>query len=394
MAIYRGPGGAGDANADITINLVTELTQEAEGYKDAAASSATAAAGSASNASSSATTASNAATAAETAQTGAETAETNAETAQTAAETAQTAAETAQTAAETAVTDAETAQTAAETAQGYAEEWATKAEDSLISVAAGGDGSTDYSALHHAAKAADSATAASSSATDAETAQTAAETAQTAAETAQTGAETAQTAAETAQTAAETAQTAAETAQTGAETAQTAAETALASFNATYLGPLASDPTVDSNGDPVSTGDWYFNTASNVTKIYNGSTWDQVALTESDFVSVTGDTMTGDLILNTNGALTLPVGTEAQRPTPVKGMFRFNDDEDQFEGYDGSEWGAVGGGNTAVVGWENQITVAEDYTITSGNNMVSAGPITIDTGYTVTVPTGSRWVVV
>ena len=39
----------------------------------------------------------------------------------------------------------------------YADEWATKAEDSLISVAAGGDGSTDYSALHWAAKAAASA---------------------------------------------------------------------------------------------------------------------------------------------------------------------------------------------------------------------------------------------
>ena len=111
-------------------------------------------------------------------------------------------------------------------------------------------------------------------------------------------------------------------------------------------------------------------------------------------VSKSGDTMTGDLILNTTGALTLPVGTEAQRPTPTKGMFRFNDDEDQFEGYDGAAWGAVGGGNTAVVGWENQITVAEDYTITTGNNMVSAGPITIDSGFTVTVPTGSRWVVV
>jgi len=111
-------------------------------------------------------------------------------------------------------------------------------------------------------------------------------------------------------------------------------------------------------------------------------------------VSKTGDTMTGDLILNTTGALTLPVGTEAQRPSPVKGMFRFNDDSDAFEGYDGAAWGAVGGGNTAVVGWENQITVAEDYTMTSGNNMVSAGPITIDTGFTVTVPTGSRWVVV
>jgi len=111
-------------------------------------------------------------------------------------------------------------------------------------------------------------------------------------------------------------------------------------------------------------------------------------------VNRSGDTMTGDLILNTTGALTLPVGTEAQRPTPVKGMFRFNDDEDQFEGYDGAAWGAVGGGNTAVVGWENQITVAENYTITTGNNMVSAGPVTIDTGFTVTVPTGSRWVVV
>lgn len=40
---------------------------------------------------------------------------------------------------------------------GYAEEWANKAEDSLVSVAAGGDGSTEYSAKHWAAKAAASA---------------------------------------------------------------------------------------------------------------------------------------------------------------------------------------------------------------------------------------------
>jgi len=39
-------------------------------------------------------------------------------------------------------------------AAGYAEEWANKAEDSPVSVAAGGDGSTEFSALHHAAKAA------------------------------------------------------------------------------------------------------------------------------------------------------------------------------------------------------------------------------------------------
>jgi trimeric autotransporter adhesin len=41
---------------------------------------------------------------------------------------------------------------------GYAEEWANKAEDSLVTVAAGGNGTTEYSALHWAAKAALDAT--------------------------------------------------------------------------------------------------------------------------------------------------------------------------------------------------------------------------------------------
>jgi hypothetical protein len=52
---------------------------------------------------------------------------------------------------------ASTSASNASNAQSYAEEWATKAEDSLVSVPAGGDGSTDYSALHWAAKAAASA---------------------------------------------------------------------------------------------------------------------------------------------------------------------------------------------------------------------------------------------
>lgn len=43
----------------------------------------------------------------------------------------------------------------------------------------------------------------------------------------------------------------------------------------------------------------------------------------------------------------IPNGTTAQRSTiPVAeaGMFRFNTDESSFEGYDGSEWGSIGGG--------------------------------------------------
>ena len=65
---------------------------------------------------------------------------------------------------------------------GYAQEWATQIEDTLVSVAAGGNGTTDYSALHHASKASESADAAAVSETGAEVAQAAAEVAQTAAE--------------------------------------------------------------------------------------------------------------------------------------------------------------------------------------------------------------------
>lgn len=50
--------------------------------------------------------------------------------------------------------------------------WATEAEDTLIPTAYGGDGATDYSALHHAAKAAASATAAAASETAAATSET------------------------------------------------------------------------------------------------------------------------------------------------------------------------------------------------------------------------------
>lgn len=54
-------------------------------------------------------------------------------------------------------------------------------------------------------------------------------------------------------------------------------------------------------------------------------------------------------------------------------------------------WSAAGA--LAGVFYENSQTVSADYTITSGSNAMSAGPITIATGVTVTVPTGSNWVI-
>jgi hypothetical protein len=96
------------------------------------------------------------------------------------------------------------------------------------------------------------------------------------------------------------------------------------------------------------------------------------------------------------GAIKVPSGTELQRPgTPAAGQLRFNDDTDEFEGYNGTAWAAVGGGNTTSNGlWENSNTITANYTIGTNFNAMSAGPVTVDSGVTVTVPTGSRWVVI
>lgn len=43
---------------------------------------------------------------------------------------------------------------------------------------------------------------------------------------------------------------------------------------------------------------------------------------------------------------------------------------------------------------ENSATISQSSTINAGNNAMSSGPVTINSGITVTVPSGSRWVVV
>ena len=44
--------------------------------------------------------------------------------------------------------------------------------------------------------------------------------------------------------------------------------------------------------------------------------------------------------------------------------------------------------------YENDTNVTASYTITSGKNAMSAGPITVNNGVTVTIPNGSTWTVV
>jgi hypothetical protein len=63
----------------------------------------------------------------------------------------------------------------------------------------------------------------------------------------------------------------------------------------------------------------------------------------------------------------------------------------------GSAWvssAPVSSNITAQGLYENSATISANYTIGTGNNAVSAGPITIASGVVVTVPSGSTWVVV
>jgi len=92
----------------------------------------------------------------------------------------------------------------------------------------------------------------------------------------------------------------------------------------------------------------------------------------------------------------IPSGTTVQRDgSPSAGYFRWNTTTGGAEIYDGSAWGLVGGGNTTDEPlWEHESVVSSNYVMTDGNNAVSCGPITINTGYSVTVGSGSTWAIV
>jgi hypothetical protein len=98
------------------------------------------------------------------------------------------------------------------------------------------------------------------------------------------------------------------------------------------------------------------------------------------------------------GFMLIPKGTTAQRPvSPVNGEIRYNTDTAQFEGYQGGAWGQLGGGATGggpdEVFVENGVTVTTNYTLSTGKNAESVGPITINAGITVSIPSTQRWVI-
>lgn len=158
--------------------------------------------------------------------------------------------------------------------------------------------------------------------------------------------------------------------------------------------------------------------------------------------NVTTLTASADSSFTSTGAVQLSSGTTGQRPTGAAGKLRFNTTTTEFEGYNGTAWASVGGSaisndtstatnlyplfaaatsgtassvytsnaqylfkpstgelsvkaprasNGIVV---NSATISENYTIATGDNGMSAGPVAVNSGVTVTVSSGSTWVVV
>jgi hypothetical protein len=229
--------------------------------------------------------------------------------------------------------------------------------------------------------------------------------------------------------------TAAQSAQTAAETARDQTLAAYDNFDDRYLGTKASDPTLDNDGNALVAGALYFNSTSGVMKLYTGATWVaayvsgaannvgftpygniaatnvQTAIQELDdeklatttaastYLAKAGGTITGNVDNTGTGYFDLPSGTTAQRPaSPNSGWARFNTDTIQFEGYTGTLWSSIGGGakggGSDSVFFENDQTVTTNYTLTTNKNAVTAGPVTINSGVSVVIPSGSSWVVV
>ena len=200
---------------------------------------------------------------------------------------------------------------------------------------------------------------------------------------------------------ASTASTSASTATTGASTATTGATTATTQAGiATTQATNAAASAVSANSSAVSVAALLANPVftgvpTAPTAAVNNSTT-QLATTAYVNAEISNDAV---LKTGPTGSGQLPTGTSGQRDgAPALGYVRYNSTLNQYEGYGSGGWAALGGGATGAPGngvfVETDQAVTGNYTLTAGKNAMTAGPVTINTGVTVTIPTGATWSIV
>jgi len=141
---------------------------------------------------------------------------------------------------------------------------------------------------------------------------------------------------------------------------------------------------------PAGKSMFVFNNGTNVTEAVTGAVNLSVGT-----LAVTGtSTFAGDSTYSGTGQVKLPAGTDAQRSgSPANGMIRYNTDLNSFEGYVAGNWGGIGGAQAGGAILTNKDIASVSFTIPSGTNGLSVGPVTIASGVTITVTAGQRYVI-
>jgi hypothetical protein len=172
---------------------------------------------------------------------------------------------------------------------------------------------------------------------------------------------------------------------TGTSISSTWSNTTLSDIATALTGSVASD------GQTPMTGNLDMNSRK-IVLLANGT----VATDAINFGQLT--TAFTNPTFSGTGFMLVPKGTTAERPvSPVNGEIRYNTTTSQFEGYQGGAWGQLGGGATGGGGnevfVENSRAVTVNYTLSTGKSASSVGPISIDSGVVVTIPSDERWVI-
>ena len=155
-----------------------------------------------------------------------------------------------------------------------------------------------------------------------------------------------------------------------------------------YFAGVVAATTITASGTLDVTG----NTALSGNLTVDGNTTLGNASGDTITLNAATATIPNNLNFNGTGTVRLPNGTTGQRPTPAAGMIRYNTTSGLFEGYT-TQWGGIGGASANGAVYENAQSITENYTMTTNFNGESVGPITIASGVTVTIPSGSRYVI-